>query len=215
MANLKNIKPTKKSLNLLHILEPVVESDPLVINAIVEINTHSLNKYELVTETGHLKLDRVGYSSLRYPFTYGAVPKTWDLDGDPLDIMIVNVTEQLIPGSFLEARVLGVVKFIDGGEVDDKIVAVINEDKRSDHIKAIENLGEFWQKETIYYWEHYKDLKKPGTGKVEGIFGVDEAKKVLDECIERYNTEYLPLLDNECCRCCDCGDGCECENCSC
>lgn len=191
--------------NLLHVLAVYANKDEKIINAIVEVNSNSINKYELITETGHLKLDRVGYSSLAYPFTYGAIPRTWDLDGDPLDIVIVNVTEPLIPGSVVEARVIGVMKFIDGGEVDDKIIAVINDDKRSDHIKTIEDLGEYWAKESKYYWEHYKDLKKPGTGEVKGFFAVDEAVKVIDECAERYENEYASKLEEEdgCC-----GGGC-------
>ena len=51
-----------------------------VVNVIIELNSHTLNKYEIITESGQLKLDRVGYSSLSYPFAYGAIPCTWDLD---------------------------------------------------------------------------------------------------------------------------------------
>jgi inorganic pyrophosphatase len=214
MANI-NRNPSKYMLNLLHVLEPYTNEEKTVLNTIVEVNSHSINKYEIITESGQLKLDRVGYSSLAYPFTYGAIPRTWDLDGDPLDIVIVNVTEPLIPGSVADARIIGVMKFVDGGEVDDKIIAVLNDDKRVDHIQSIEDLGEYFIKETTYYWEHYKDLKKPGTGKVEGFFGVDEAKKVIDECSERYKTDYAPKLceckhcdncdvDGKCCGDCDC-----------
>ena len=110
-----------------------------------------INKYELITETGHLKLDRVGYSSLAYPFAYGCIPRTWDEDGDPLDIEIVGVTEPLIPGSIVEARIIGVMKFDDGGEVDDKVIAVLADDKRMDHISSYEDLGDHWLKETKYY----------------------------------------------------------------
>ena len=78
---------------------------------------NNINKYELITETGHLKLDRVGYSSLAYPFAYGCIPRTWDEDGDPLDIEIVGVTEPLVPGSIVESRIIGVMKFDDGGAV--------------------------------------------------------------------------------------------------
>lgn len=191
MANLP-IKPSLTMANLLHIVEPFTDEEKKVVNVIIEINSHSINKYELITETGHLKLDRVGYSSLSYPFTYGAVPKTWDLDGDPLDAVIVNVTEPLIPGSLVEARIIGIMKFEDGGEIDDKLICVLNDDKRVDHIKTLVDLGEYFQKETTYYWEHYKDLKKPGSGKVNGYFGVDDAIKTIDECAERYTTEYLP-----------------------
>jgi len=166
MANIDH-QPSKYLLNLLHVLPAFADESDAIVNTIVEINAGSINKYELITEAGILKLDRVGYSSLSYPFAYGAIPCTWDEDNDPLDIEIVNVTEPLIPGSLVEARVIGVMKFIDGGEVDDKVIAVIADDKRQDHIRSIEDLGEQFVKETTYYWEHYKDLKKPGTGKVE------------------------------------------------
>lgn len=195
MANLDR-KPSRQMPNLLHILGAYTNEEKNVVNAIIEVNAGSRHKYELITETGHLKLDRVGYSSLVYPFTYGAIPGTWDLDGDPLDVVIVNVDEALVPGSLVEARIIGVMKFEDDGEVDDKVIAVLNDDKRVDHITSIEDLGEYFVKETTYYWEHYKDLKKPGTGKVEGFFDTATAVKVIDECVERYNTEYAPKLED-------------------
>ncbi|MEI7604320.1 MAG: inorganic diphosphatase [bacterium] len=194
MANI-DIKPSKYMLNLLHVLSPFANEEENIVNAIIEINTGSINKYEIITESGQLKLDRVGYSSLTYPFAYGAIPCTWDLDGDPLDIAIVNVTEALIPGSLVEARIIGIMKFIDGGEVDDKVIAVINDDKRQNQITSIADLGEHFEKETTYYWEHYKDLKKPGTGKVEGFFGIEEASEIVKECAKRYQDEYLPKFD--------------------
>jgi inorganic pyrophosphatase len=189
MANI-NQKPSKYMYNLLHVLPPFADEETGVVNTIVEVSAGSINKYEIITESGQLKLDRVGYSSLAYPFTYGAIPMTWDEDGDPLDVEMVNVTEPLVPGSLVEARVIGVMKFIDGGEVDDKIIAVLNDDKRSDHIKTFQDLGEYWEKETKYYWENYKALKKPGTGVVETFYGPDEATKVIRECAARYNTKY-------------------------
>lgn len=194
MANI-NHAPSKYMLNLLHVLPAFASEEDAVINTIVEINAGSINKYEIITETGTLKLDRVGFSSLSYPFAYGAIPCTWDLDNDPLDVEIVNVTEPLIPGTLVEVRVIGIMKFIDWWEVDDKVIAVINDDKRTNHIKSVEDLGEQFIKETTYYWEHYKDLKKPGTGKVEWFFGVEEAVRIIKECEQRYKEEYLPKFN--------------------
>ena len=181
MANL-NQPPSRVTPNLLHILNAFTDSSNTIINTIVELNSNTINKYELITETGHLKLDRVGYSSLAYPFAYGCIPRTWDEDGDPLDVEIVGVTEPLIPGSIVEARIIGVMKFDDGGEVDDKVIAVLADDKRVDHISSYEDLGEHWLQETKYYWEHYKDLKKPGTCTVNGFCGIEEAVKVIKDC---------------------------------
>lgn len=194
MANI-NHKPSKYMLNLLHILPAFVEDKKDTINTIVEVGQGTINKYEIITESGQLKLDRVGYSSLAYPFAYGAIPKTWDFDGDPLDVAIVNVTEPLAPGCLVEARVIGVMKFEDAGEIDDKIIAVLSDDKRSDRIQSIEDLGEQFKKETTYFWEHIKYLKKPGTGVTKGFFDKNEAVKVIQECSERYEKEYAPRLD--------------------
>lgn len=194
MANIDH-KPSKYMLNLLHVLPPFVDEEKGVVNAIMEVSTGSINKYELITESGQLKLDRVGYSSLSYPFTYGAIPMTWDYDGDPLDVEIVNITEPLVAGCLVEARIIGVMKFIDGGEVDDKIIAVLKDDKRSDHIKSIDDLGDYFKTETRYFWENVKALKKAGTGKVEEFYGPEEAIKVIKECAEKYQKEYAPKLD--------------------
>jgi inorganic pyrophosphatase len=194
MANI-NHQPSKYMLNLLHVLPAFADEEKGIVNTIVEVSTGSINKYELITESGQLKLDRVGYSSLSYPFTYGAIPQTWDLDNDPLDIEIVNITEPLVPGSLVEARIIGAMKFIDGGEVDDKIIAVLNDDKRVEHINTIDDLGEYFKKETKYYWENYKALKKPGSGVVGEFLGFEEAKRIIHESEDRYNKLYKPKLE--------------------
>ncbi|MBC7503827.1 inorganic diphosphatase [Candidatus Gracilibacteria bacterium] len=194
MANI-DIAPSKTMLNLLHILPAFADEARLRVNVLVEINSMTINKYEIITETGTLKLDRVGYSSLAYPFAYGAIPCTWDHDNDALDIEIVGVTEPLVPGCLAEVRIIGIMKFDDGGEVDDKVIGVLADDKRMDHISSYTQLGSHWEKETTYYWEHYKDLKKPGTCKVSGFYDTVEAVKTIKECEERYVSEYLPKFN--------------------
>ncbi|HEY0907782.1 MAG TPA: inorganic diphosphatase [Candidatus Paceibacterota bacterium] len=193
MANI-NQKPSKFMYNLIHALPAFADESKGIINVIVEVSSGSINKYEIITESGQLKLDRVGYSSLAYPFTYGAIPTTWDLDNDPLDVEIVGITEPLVPGSLVEARIIGAMKFIDGGEIDDKIIAVLASDKRVEHIKTFKDLGAYFETETKYYWENYKALKKPGTGIVEHFMGPEEGVKIVKESIERYNKDYLPKL---------------------
>ena len=76
-------------------------------------------------------------------------------------------------------------------ERDDKIITVLAEDKRMDHIDSYTDLGEHWEKEAAHYFEHYKDLKKPGTCKVLGFAEADEAVKIIKDCEERYKAEYL------------------------
>ena len=193
MANLDRA-PSRSMPNLLHLLPAFADESEGRLNVIVELNSMTINKYELVTETGHLKLDRVGFSSLAYPFAYGCIPRTWDEDGDPLDIEIVGVSEPLVPGSICEARIIGIMTFDDGGEVDDKVIAVLADDKRMDHITSYEQLGSHWLKETTYYWEHYKDLKKPGTCSVNGFFDATEAVNVIKACEQRYLDVVAPTL---------------------
>jgi inorganic pyrophosphatase len=194
MANI-NQKPSKYMLNLIHVLPAFVDEEKGIINAVVEVSSGSINKYEIITESGQLKLDRVGYSSLAYPFTYGAIPNTWDLDNDPLDIEIVGITEALVPGALVEARIIGAMKFIDNGEIDDKIIAVLAGDKRVEHIKTYKDLGEYFQTETKYYWENYKALKKHGTGLVEQFLSPKEAIEIVKESVVRYEKDYRPKLE--------------------
>ena len=103
-----SIRLPPQHADLLHVLPAFADEAELRLNTIVELNSNTINKYELITEAGHLKLDRVGYSSLAYPFAYGCIPHQ-DEDGDPLDIEIVGVTEPLIPGSIVEARIIGIM----------------------------------------------------------------------------------------------------------
>ena len=76
MANLEQA-PSRTMPNLLHVLPAFANESELRVNTIVELNSNTINKYELITETGHLKLDRVGYSSLAYPFAYGCLPVSY------------------------------------------------------------------------------------------------------------------------------------------
>src|SRR6185369_4501557 len=97
MANI-DAKPSKFMYNLQHVLPSFADKDKGILNCLVEVNPQTINKYELITESGQLKLDRVGYSSLAYPVAYGLVPQTWDQDNDMLDVAIAGVMEPLAPG---------------------------------------------------------------------------------------------------------------------
>ena len=192
MSNI-NHKPSKYMLNLLHVLPAFVDEAKGVINTIIEINAGTLNKYELITESGTVKLDRVG--TLAYPVTYGAIPSTLDEDGDALDVLIAGVSEPLPAGCLAETRVIGIMKFIDSGEVDDKVITVLSDDKRMEHIKTLADLGEHHVKEIQHYFEHYKDLRKPDSCEVKGFFDTSETIKTIRECAERYARDYAPKLE--------------------
>jgi inorganic pyrophosphatase len=98
------------------------------------------------------------------------------------------ITEQpLTTGIYVKARILGVMKFVDDGEVDDKIIAVVDDDRNNgDKIQTLEDLPKRTIEQIEFHFNHYKDLKKPGTTKVEGFFGRDEAIKVIEAATLRY-----------------------------
>lgn len=109
-------------MNLLHELSPGSDI-PNVINVVVEIVKGSRNKYEYSKEAGVFKLDRVLYSPFVYPAEYGFVPQTHYDDGDPLDVLVM-MNLPTFPGCVIEARPLGMLRMIDSGEADSKILAV-------------------------------------------------------------------------------------------
>ena len=112
-------------------------------------------------------------------------------------ILLGNVTEPLIAGCVAEMRIIGGVKFTDEGEVDDKIIGVLVNDKRVDHITSLDQLGEHFKTETKYYLENYKALKRPGTpntGAVGKFLSTEQALEVVRESMERYEKDYKPKL---------------------
>lgn len=82
------------------------------------------------------------------------------------------------------------MKFVDDGEVDDKIVVRVADDRNiGDWLNSLEDLGERWKQQVEHHFTHYKDLKKPESTQVTGWHGVEEATKVINECIERYKQQ--------------------------
>lgn len=157
------------------------------LNTVVEISKGSMLKIEWDRKRAAFMLDRVEPGIFAKPCNYGFIPQTLDDDGDELDTLVV--TDEPIPtGVWLEAKIIGVLKFEDGGEMDHKIVVVPADDRHTgDSINSLEDLGERWKQQVEHHFTHYKDLKKPGTTKVMGWGDIEEAKKVIEESIERWN----------------------------
>lgn len=156
------------------------------INVVVEIPKGSSHKIEWNRDLAVMQLDRTEPAIFAKPTNYGFIPQTLDEDGDELDVLLV--TEEPLPtGIFLEARIVGVMKFEDDGEVDDKIVAVPADDRNSgNRIQSLDDIAQL-VKQLENHFNHYKDLKKPGTTIVKGWGDVEDAKKVTHEAIERWN----------------------------
>jgi inorganic pyrophosphatase len=142
-------------MNLLH---DIPAGTPDEMNVIVEIPRGVKNKYEIDKETGLIKLDRVNHTAQAYPFDYGFVPQTlWD-DGDALDVVLLT-TEPLFPGLLLEARPVAIMHMIDGGEADEKVIAVPSGDPRFKDVKDIKDVNPHTLKEIQHFFATYKQLQ--------------------------------------------------------
>ena len=158
-----------------------------IINVVIEIPAGSNHKIEWNRKLAVMQLDRVEPIAFAKPTNYGFIPQTLDEDGDELDVLLIT-NDPLTTGVFLEARILGVMKFIDDGEVDDKIIAVPADDRDTGNAyKTLADLPEQLIKQIEFHFNHYKDLKKAGTTKVEKFAGVEEAIEVIEESIARWN----------------------------
>ncbi len=156
------------------------------VNTVVEIPQGSILKVEWDRKRAAFMLDRVEPQIFAKPVNYGFIPQTLDEDGDELDTLIV-CAEPLPTGVWLEARIVGVLNFTDDGEADHKVVVVPADDRSTgDAIKTLEDLGERWKQQIEHHFTHYKDLKKPGSTRVDGWGDAEAAKKIIAESIERY-----------------------------
>ncbi|MBR3164263.1 inorganic diphosphatase [Candidatus Saccharibacteria bacterium] len=156
------------------------------INVVIEIPTGSNQKIEWDRNKACFMLDRIEPIAFAKPCNYGFIPQTLDEDGDELDVLVIT-DQPLTTGIYLKARILGVMKFVDDGEVDDKIIAVVDDDRNSgDAIQSLDDLPKRTIEQIEFHFNHYKDLKKAGTTKVKGFFGVEEAQKVIEEAIKRF-----------------------------
>lgn len=157
-----------------------------LINTVIEIPKWSSLKIEWNRELAIFQLDRVEPSIFAKPVNYGFIPQTLDEDGDELDTLVVT-NEPIPTGVYLTAKVIAVLKFEDDGEVDDKIICVPADDRNTDNaIISIDDLHKQWREKIEHHFNHYKDLKKPGSTKVLGWGDNEEAIQVIRQCVSRW-----------------------------
>ena len=115
------------------------------------------------------------------------IPQTLDEDGDELDALIIT-DQPLTTGVVLEGKVIGVLEFVDDDEVDDKVIVVPADDRNTGNaINSLEDLPAATLKQIEHHFNHYKDLKKPGTTVVKGFGDTARAKQIIHESIARWN----------------------------
>ncbi len=157
------------------------------VNVVIEIPQGSMLKIEWDRKRAAFMLDRVEPSIFAKPVNYGFIPQTLDEDGDELDVLLV-CDEPVPTGVWMEAKIIGILNFEDGGEMDHKVVVVPADDRNTgDSISSLDDLGDRWKQKMEHHFTHYKDLKKPGTTIVQGWGNVEDAKKMIAESIERWN----------------------------
>lgn len=156
--------------------------------AVIEIPQGSKNKYELDKETGHIILDRILYTATHYPANYGLIPRTFADDGDPLDVMVV-CSESLAPMTLVRCYPIGVIKMLDQGKLDEKIIAIPFNDPTYNSYKDISKLPHHVFDEMRHFFSVYKTLEEKETV-VDEVKDRAEAVKIISSCIDNYVEKY-------------------------
>lgn len=156
--------------------------------SVIEIPKGSKKKYELDKETGLIILDRILYTSTHYPANYGFIPRTLGDDGDPLDILLL-CSETLEPLTLVRSYPIGVIKMLDGGRNDEKIIAIPYNDPTYNQYNDISELPKHIFDEMCHFFSVYKALEGKETV-VDETGGRDEALKIISGAIDNYIEEY-------------------------
>jgi inorganic pyrophosphatase len=157
---------------------PIGKNAPGEVNVIIEIPRGSSNKYEMDAELGVMRLDRVLYSPLHYPWDYGFVPQTSYLDGDPVDALVL-VSHPTYPGVVIDAKPIGVMQMEDDGKPDEKLLCVASKDPRFGYRQSSEELNAHTLIEITHFFEVYKQLEQTSVH-IKGWKGRDAALEIID-----------------------------------
>lgn len=165
--------------------------------AVIEIPSGSFTKYEIDGETGQLVADRFQSMAVTYPGNYGSIPQTKGGDNDPLDVIVLT-RQALVPGTVVEVRAIGLLKMIDDGELDDKVIAVPTSDidPTYDNIQDISDLPTIQAEQIEMFFKVYKLL--PSKRKYVEINGYDNqsaAQAEVQNALQRYKN--LPVTSEE------------------
>ncbi len=154
---------------------------PENVNVVIEIpaNTPGV-KYEFCKDSGAIFVDRFLQTPMHYPANYGFVPNTLSGDGDPADVLVIS-RYNLIAGSVIEAKPIGVLVTKDEKGFDEKIIAVPSNSVSAEYfnVNDISDLPKLILDQIQHFFEHYKDLEKGKFVKVEGFKDAVEAKEIL------------------------------------
>ena len=171
----------------IHIDEPIEEGFP----GFIEIPKGSKVKYELDKETGLLKVDRILFSAVHDPANYGFIPRTYCDDGDPLDVLVLG-QEDVVPMCIMRARAIGVMRMLDEGKGDDKIIAVHVHDPAFEQYKDLDEIPKHTWREIQRFFQDYKILEAKSV-RVDDMVGADEANAVVRTALRLYQEQENKL----------------------
>ncbi len=170
-------------MNIWHNISPKrISPDSFV--AVIEIAKGSKIKYELDKETGMIIMDRILHTSTHYPANYGLIPRTYSDDGDPLDVLVL-CSEQLAPLTLVKCYPIGVIRMLDNGHKDDKIIAIPFDDPNYNMYKDIDEVPTHIFNEMTHFFKVYKELENKTTA-VNEIDHAEKAKRIISRDIESY-----------------------------
>lgn len=174
---------------------------PLRVNAYIEITPFDLIKYEVDKVTGYLRVDRPQRTSSQPPALYGFIPRTYCAgrvaalcpgavrgDGDPLDVCVISERPIARAEVIVPARIVGGIQLLDGGEADDKIIAVLEGDFVWRDARDLPDLPEILVERLQHYFATYKLV--PGQEhliSVQRIYDRAHAVRVVEAAIADYD----------------------------
>lgn len=170
-------------MNIWHDMDPK-QIAPSDFNAVIEIPKGSNCKYEMDKYTGLLRLDRVLYTSTHYPANYGFIPRTFADDGDPLDVLVL-CADPIYPMTLIRAFPIGAMRMIDGGRIDDKIIAIPFSDPTYHGVQEISQLPSHIFDEIMHFFSVYKQLENKQTD-VQTLYDRVTAERIIQEAMDTY-----------------------------
>lgn len=173
-----------------HDVEPGADA-PRETTVVIEVPKGSKTKYELDKRSGLMRVDRILFSSAHYPANYGFIPRTYCEDHDPLDALVLG-QESVVPLTLIAAKPIGVMKMLDQGEADDKIIAVHAHDPEYSYYDSIDQLPPHRMVEIRSFFEDYKKLENKKVV-VERFLGREDALKVIDAALALYRAREADL----------------------
>ena len=177
---------SEQRANYLHL--PPGDNAPEELNVVVEIPQGSRNKYEYDKKLDIFRLDRALHSPIYYPGDYGFVPQTLAEDGDPLDVLIL-VVQPTFPGCLVVARPIGLLKMIDAGVSDDKILAVPVGEPAYNEIYTTSQIFPHTLRTISHFFETYKTLEGKATS-TQGWQDSASARRSVAESIARFREQH-------------------------